>query len=284
MSFERRRRGPRIGSIRWAKVARSRWTVGGVMLLITFGVGYWIAIGVLFPPSEDPTDTPFVPLPDFSGLTRAQANERLEGAGLTATVRARMRHPTAPPEVVLAQSPLPGQLARPGSEVELTLSDGPPTRTIPAVGGLATAQAAELLRAMGFEVEIRRQASGGRAGVRGTDPGAGTRLTLPARVVLLVSEGAPIVQVPDLRGRHVDDVESLLAQANLRLGAVRYDPEATEAPGRVISHTPTAGFDVRGGSFISILVAGEPPDPVDADSGDTEGGPDVDAEGSAEGT
>jgi serine/threonine-protein kinase len=271
MSFERRRHGPKLATVQWETIARSRWTIASVMVLITFMVGYWIAIGVLFPPSDDPTDTPLVPLPDFSGLTFALASERLEGAGLVAKVQARMRHPTAPPEAVLAQSPLPGQLARPGSEVGLTLSDGPPTRTIPEVEGLATAQAAELLRAMGFEVEVRREASGGRAGVRGTDPAAGTRLALPSRVVLLVSEGAPIVQVPDLRGRHVDDIESLLADADLQLGAVRYDPEAAEAPGRVISHTPTAGFDVRGGSFISVLVAGEPPDSVDVDSGDAPG-------------
>jgi serine/threonine-protein kinase len=265
MSFERRRPSvPRVGAVDWERLARSRWTIAGVMVLITYFVGYWIAVGVLFPPSEDPTDTPFVPMPDFAGLTLAQASDRLAGAGLVPRVQARLRHPTAPPEVVLAQSPLPGQLARPGSEVGLTLSDGPPTRTIPQVDGLATAQAAELLRAMGFEVEIRREASGGRAGVRGTDPDAGTSLTLPARVVLLVSEGAPIVQVPDLRGRHVDDVQSLLEDAGLQLGAVRYQPDAAEAPGRVISHTPTAGFDVRGGGFVSVLVAGEPPDSIDA--------------------
>lgn len=271
MSFQRRRRVPKIGRVQWGKFARSRWAAAGGMVLITFFIGYRIATGVLFPPSEDPIDTPLVPLPDFSGLTFAQASDRLEGAGLVAKVQARMRHPTAPPEVVLAQSPLPGQLARPGSEVGLTLSDGPSTRTIPEVRGLAAAQAAELLRAMGFEVEIRREASGGRAGVRGTDPEAGTRLGLPSRVLLLVSEGAPIVQVPDLRGRHVDDVEFLLEEAGLRLGTVRYDPEAAEAPGRVISHTPTAGFDVRDGSLVSVLVAGEPPDSVEAEPTDSPG-------------
>jgi serine/threonine-protein kinase len=273
MSFERRRPSvPRIGAVNWERLARSRWTIAGVMLLITFFVGYWIAVGVLFPPSDDPTDTPFLPVPDFAGLTFAQASDRLEGAGLVPKVQARLRHPTEPLEVVLAQSPLPGQLARPGSEVGLTLSDGPPTRAIPEVEGLATVQAAELLRAMGFEVEIRREALGGRAGVRGTDPDAGTQLTLPARVGLLVSEGAPIVQVPDLRGRHVDDVQSLLEEAGLQLGAVRYDPDADEAPGRVISHTPTAGFDARGGGFVSVLIAGAPPDSVDAEPPENAGG------------
>ena len=271
MSFQRRRHVPKIRRVEWGRLARSRWAVAGGMVLVTFFVGYWIASGVLFPPSEDPTDTPFVPLPDFAGLTFAQASDRLQGAGLVAKVQTRMRHPTAPPEVVLAQSPLPGQLARPGSEVGLTLSEGPSMGTIPDVEGLAAAQAAQLLRAMGFEVEIRREASGGRAGVRGTDPEAGARLSLPSRVVLLVSGGAPIVQVPDLRGRHVDDVEFLLEETGLQLGAVRYDPQAAEAPGRVISHTPTAGFDVRGGALVSVLVAGEPPDSVDAEPIDSPG-------------
>jgi serine/threonine-protein kinase len=251
---------------------RSRVGRGLAVVLVTFFLGYLVATGLLFPRAGDPTDTPLIPVSDFTGLTFADASGRIEEAGLEAVVRTRMRHATEVSEVVLAQSPLPGQLAQPGSDVALTLSDGPEVVTVPALEGLAMAQAAELLRAMGFEVEIRRaEVRDGRTGVRGTDPEAGTLVTLPTRVELLVSEGAPVVQVPDLRGRHIDDIEGLLTDADLQLGALRYDPEATQAADRVVSHTPPPGWDVRAGAFVSVLVAGEAPDSVPEDPSDGPG-------------
>ena len=272
MSFQRRRGFPGLNMGRLTGWLRSRVGRGLAVVLVTFFLGYLIATGWLFPRAGDPTDTPLIPVSDFTGLPFADASRRIEEADLEAVVGTRMRHASEASDVVLAQSPLPGQLAQPGSDVALTLSDGPEALTVPSLEGLAMAQAAELLRAMGFEVEIRRaEVRDGRTGVRGTDPEAGTLLTLPARVELLVSEGAPVVQVPDLRGRHIDDIEGLLTDADLQLGAIRYEPDATQAAGRVVSHTPPPGWDVRGGAFVSVLVAGEPPDSIPEDPPDGPG-------------
>ena len=151
----------------------------------------------------------------------------------------------------------------------MALSSGPAARIVPELGGLGGPEAARLLRALGFDVEItqRRQAGAG-AGVIETDPPAGTRLYVPADVVLVVSEGTPIVRVPDLLGRHMDDIAMLLEEAELQMGAIRFQPGAPEAPGRVVSQSPASGSSLRGGGFVTVVVAGSPPDSMAADIAD----------------
>ena len=100
-------------------------------VLVAFFLGYLLATGWLFPTTEDPTDTTLIPVSDFGGLSFSDASGRIEEAGLEPVIGTRMRHATEAPDVVLAQSPLPGQLAEPGSEVALTLSEGPEARTVP---------------------------------------------------------------------------------------------------------------------------------------------------------
>lgn len=266
MKLTRRTRSLQFDRERLERIARSRPGRATAVTLLTFAVGYFIAATWLFPATEDPTDTALVEVPDLRSMMEEEAAERVRGLGLVPLVKARVRHPTAAPGAVVAHSPLPGQVARPGAEIVLTLSAGQESRVIPDLAGLSGNQAARLLRQMGFEVELRRVSEGGdRAGVLESSPAPGTRVSVPSPIRLVVAEGVRNVPVPDLAGRHVADVEGLLTAAELRLGAIRYRPDAADAPGRVISQSPPSGFAIRAGSFVSIVVAGEPPDPAAAD-------------------
>jgi len=234
-----------------------------------FFLGYLISASWLFPAAEDPTDARLVDVPDLHLQTTGDASSRLEGVGLRLAVGFRLNHPNAAPGTVIAQSPLGGQVARPGDSVRVTLSAGPETRVVPDLAGLGDSQASRLLRGLGFEVRVVRETGPEeRAGVLRTRPPAGTRLETPARVELVVSEGAAVVEVPDLRGRHVDDVVPALEVLELQLGAIRYQLDAAAAPGRVVSQSPAAGSSLRGGGFISIVVAGTPPDSMATDLAD----------------
>jgi len=274
MSFERRpgarRAGhpslPRLrlpGGLLRHPVAR-----GAAVTLATFLTGYFVAASWLFPAGEDPTDATFVDVPDLEGLAEADAGQRLSDLGLTLQVATRIHDDELASGAVLAQSPLPGQVARPGDTVAVTLSRGPASRLVPELEGISAVEAARLLRTLGFEVEIVERREGGPAGVIESRPEAGTRLHVPAKVELVVGEGAPIVDVPDLRGRHVDDIAPILEEGQLQMGAIRYRVDAPEAPGRVVSQSPAAGSVLRAGGFVSIVVAGTPPDSMAADIAD----------------
>ena len=230
-----------------------------------FGVGYAYAAIRLFPAAEDPTDVDFTEIPDLTGVSLAEAGARLSALGLVSTEQGSLHHREIPAGAVVAQRPLPGQLARAGDTIVLTTSAGIETRVVPDLAGLPSGEAATLLTRLGFEIDIEETDESAVAGTIRTEPAAGTSLPLPARVRLFVSQGRAIVAVPDLQGRHVDDLELLLEEVDLRLGAVRYQVEAPEVPGRVIFQSPAAGSALRGDGFVSVIVAGTPPDSATAD-------------------
>ncbi|MCY3698525.1 MAG: PASTA domain-containing protein [Gemmatimonadetes bacterium] len=229
------------------------------------GIGYAFAAIRLFPAAEDPTDVDFTEIPDLTGVSLAEAGERLSALGLVSTEQGRLHHGEIPVGGVVAQRPLPGQLARAGDTIVLTTSAGIEMRRVPDLAGLPGGQAATLLTRLGFEIDVEETDESAVAGVIRTEPDAGTSLPLPARVRLFISQGKAIVSVPDLQGRHVDDLELLLEEIDLRLGAVRYQVEAPEVPGRVIFQSPAPGSPLRGEGFVSVIVAGTPPDPATAD-------------------
>ncbi|MXX78773.1 MAG: PASTA domain-containing protein [Gemmatimonadales bacterium] len=232
-----------------------------------FGIGYAFAAIRLFPAAEDPTDVDFTEIPDLTGVSLAGAGERLSALGLVSTEQGRLHHGEIPVGGVVAQRPLPGQLARAGDTIVLTTSAGIETRLVPDLAGLPGREAAALLTRLGFEIEIEETDESAVTGAIRTEPPAGSSLPLPARVRLFVSQGKAIVSVPDLHGRHVDDLDLILEEVELRLGAVRYQAEAPEVQGRVIFQSPDPGAALRGDGFVSVIVAGTPPDSAAADPG-----------------
>jgi len=263
LSFQRRVKRAGSGSV--GRLIRGPGGRAALLTLATFVLGYTISARWLFPSEEDPTQGDFTEIPDLSGVPLDVAVTRARDLGLEARSEGALHHPEMEAGSVIAQSPLPGQVARPGDTLHLTLSAGPESRLVPDLVGLAGDEGATLLRRSGFDVDIIRSRLPARAGVIETRPAAGTRLALPATVELVIAEGAAIVVVPDLRGRHVDDVEAILEEGQLRLGSIRYQVDAPEGPGRVVSQSPAPNSSLRGDGFVSVVVAGTPPDSVNAD-------------------
>lgn len=274
----RRRREGRGGKLghRLREDRRLRWTLAALVAAVAFGLGYLAAATLLFPGEGEAADVRLAEVPDLQGLSSEEATERLQRAGLEARVEGRIHHPELEAGTVVAHSPLAGQLARAGAPVALTLSAGPPETPVPDLAGLPPTRARQVLERLGFRVETRAVPSDVPGeGVRGTEPPAGELVRVPGEVTLLVGEGPQVVVVPDLGGRHVDDVTGILENAGLQLGTVRFDPEAPQAPGRVVTQSPPAGYSLRGGGAVSVKVAGPPAEvPGDAPaevSGDAAG-------------
>lgn len=258
------------------------WAVFVAVAGLLFGGGYLAASQWLFPGSRSVAEGEVTQVPDLVGLTDDEARSSLEAAGLEFRVGTELSHPRAPEGAVLAQSPLPGGFARPGAPVEVTLSLGPEQRRVPNLQGLSGRQGRLVLERLEFRVsEDSVRSPVERGHVVGTRPQAGTRLTVPSTVTLVVSQGPQVGEVPDLVGRHVDDVPNVLEEAGFRLGEVSYDPEAFAADGRVVAQSPTAGYALRLGARVSVQVAGAPPERPSggelppgggADAGSTAGG------------
>jgi len=231
----------------------SAGVVGGALL-----VGYAIAALWLFPRVASAGDASVLRVPDVVGLSEAEGRAAAVEVGLDFRVAGGMNHRDVPEGTVLSQRPLPGQFARAGAPLDAMLSRGPEVHTLPDVAGLTERQAGIVLERLGFDVEVESREDPLPAGrAIATRPPAGTELAVPGRLVLEVSEGAPIVVVPDMRGLHIDDAVRILADAGLELGSLSFDPSAVEAPGRIVGQYPPEGYSLRAGDGVELRVAGD---------------------------
>lgn len=237
-----------------------RWALLAGVALAAAGAGYLVAAEVLFPAPSPAETGALTPVPDLRGAPLEEARGRLQEAGFSLRVSSRVPVADAEEGRVLAQRPLGGQLAPPGDTVSLTVADAAGPVRLPPLRSLREAEALRILDRMGLRVATTREAASvPRGEVVRTVPAAGETAEPGTRVQVVLSEGPPVAAVPQLVGRHIDDVRSILAGSGLELGAVRYDTAAFAAPGRVVGQSPPAGFSLRAGERVGVRVAGRPP-------------------------
>jgi len=246
--------GPREDRRRW-------WLWGLLAALVVAGA---VVAAVLLTRAET------APVPRVVGADVADAARRLRNDGFRPTIE-RVRNEAERDEVI-AQEPQPGTELEEGSEVALTVSDGPGTRAVPDVEGLTRERARSRLRAAGFRVRERREASAevddGR--VIRTLPPIGSEIEAGSTVTLVLSSGPEQVTVPSVTGRDVEEATDELEGAGLDVDVTREESE--EEAGTVLSQDPAGGTAVDEGSTVRLTVAEEPEDvevpDVDGDAED----------------
>ena len=220
--------------------------------------GYLVTVFALFPVQGPRTS--LVSVPELVGRTADEARRLLDSRGLGYVEAASLHHPEAPAGRVVAQSPLPRQMARPAAPVRVTLSLGPREQVVPDVSGLSWRQAQIVLARDGFRTDVGWVDAERDVGdVVSTDPEAGSRVQLPGDVRVLVSSGPPRVEVPDLVTHSLSESQGVLERLGLKLGKVGRDWASQEAPGTVISQSPASGTVVDRGTQIRVTVAVVPP-------------------------
>ncbi len=129
---------------------------------------------------------------------------------------------------------------------------------VPNVVGSSISVANTRLQSEGFEVEtVRDNSDKPRNTVIGQDPGGGTTADEGARVTITVSEGRPLINVPDV----VDDgrlqARRTLLAAGFKVQETR-SPSATVAINRVISQSPDGDSVKEAGGTVTIEVSTGP--------------------------
>jgi serine/threonine-protein kinase len=88
-------------------------------------------------------------------------------------------------------------------------------------------------------------------------PGIGEMLPPGGSITVVLSSGPPLVVVPDVRRRTVDEARTTLEALGLAVGTVS-EGEGPE-PGKIIETDPAAGQSVAPGTAIAITAAPETP-------------------------
>jgi eukaryotic-like serine/threonine-protein kinase len=186
-------------------------------------------------------------MPKILGLTPEEARAELEEAGLELGERREAPSGEVPEGEVATQDPAAGKELEVGTEVDLTVSSGPPQQgeadrvDVPDVSGLDADAATELLEEAGCEVVGTRERPGPepKGTVVGTDPPVGTAVASGTPVVLVVSggQGAPPAGAGDRAGSDPGAAPSSSASAAASASASA-SPEPPSGSGPAMGDPP----------------------------------------------
>ena len=131
----------------------------------------------------------------------------------------------------------------------------------PAVLNLSEAAARVKLDRTGLGMTVEDKAFSetvAKGHVLSTDPDPGERVREDGTVGVVISLGPERHEVPDLRGRSLDDAQQALADAKLEYGEAveRFHPRI--AKGRTIGTDPTAGTRLRRNTAVDVIVSKGP--------------------------
>jgi serine/threonine-protein kinase len=197
------------------------------------------------------------PVPNVVGTQLPAASTVLRNAGFG--VQVDRVTSDAPRDRVLREDPQPGTKVDAGSNVNLTVSDGPGDATVPDVTNLPGGQARTALERAGFQVTVQREASDtiDRGRATRTSPPGGSLAQRKSSVTLFLSSGPAQVSVPDVVGQSESSATAELSNAGLRTDITEQE-STSQQPGTVLSESPAAGAKVAKGSTVAVTVAKAP--------------------------
>ena len=200
-----------------------------------------------------------VTVPDVVGDVRPDAKTTLTDAGLGVGEVSTVED-SSPANTVLNQDPAAGTDVPEGTAVDLTVSSGPPSATIPEVRDLPAADAQAALETEGLTVNVseRSNAKVAAGNAVKTEPAAGQQVDVGTEVTLIVSKGPKPVTVPDVVGDVRPDAKTTLTDAGLGVGEVSTVEDSSPA-NTVLNQDPAAGTDVPEGTAVDLTVSSGPP-------------------------
>jgi beta-lactam-binding protein with PASTA domain len=192
-------------------------------------------------------------VPRVVGITQGDAIESILDAGFDEVGEiTEVYDDHVPAGEVMAANPVAGEMVPHSTRIALTVSLGPEPITIPDVVGMPEAAALTMLRddyALNVAVVYERTADQPKGNVFRTDPVAGTEGTRTQEMTLYVSDGPPLVTVPDVRGKEFKDAQKELEALGFKVTGKN---EAWNFSKVVFSQDPAPNSQVEPGSTIFL--------------------------------
>jgi beta-lactam-binding protein with PASTA domain/predicted Ser/Thr protein kinase len=207
-------------------------------------------------------------VPNLAGRTVPEAEGILATEGLTLGEVTTRSDPTVPEGQVIESVPAAGAEIAAGAPVDLVISEGSGTTTVPNVSGQVAEAARSLLQGEPylFVVSTTDEASPdvpeGR--VIRTEPAIGNAIEVGSPITLFVSTGPAPVEVPLVEGLTEAQARTELNNTGFAIIDVRLVnvPFGDPNDGRVISQTPGAGDAVDATTTIVLRIGRAEPPPT----------------------
>ena len=211
-------------------------------------------------------------VPSVRGRNRVDAEEILRNAGFGVIV---IEGPSqAEAGTVVFQEPTSGTEITEGElVVTITVSTGPGQIFVPDVREQSPFDAIQTLIGQGFRVAERREPSSDvpEGEIIDTDPPHGFPVSAGLEVFIIISDGPPLVTIPDVQGLLFDTGRLAIEREGLLIGTVTFEPvePGSTDVGRILAQTPPPDLEVAAETAVDVVV-GELSE-SDADQSDVEG-------------
>ncbi|MFD0142309.1 MULTISPECIES: Stk1 family PASTA domain-containing Ser/Thr kinase [unclassified Streptomyces] len=196
-----------------------------------------------------------VKVPNLKGKPLAEAKRLLAKEGLAPGVITSAFSEDVAQGAVISSDPEPGTERSPDSAVALTVSKGSPV-DVPDVAGASVADATRTLQDAGLSVRIATEQihSSEEAGtVAAQSLAEGSRAAKGDRIVLTVSKGPRMIEVPDVTGESADAARQALEGAGFEVKVEKTFPFLGDT---VAGQSVDGGSTAPEGSTITITIKG----------------------------
>lgn len=235
-----------------------------IALLLVFAVSYFV--------KRDRNQ--MIEVPTVLNLTEEEAVEELKTKGLKANISRYAESDNYDVGKVMEQDPSPQYKVKPGSTVNLVISQGREVE-VPDLSGMTLVQAEEALNEVGLNLgktdtdnddEVEKDL------IISQDPKQGSSVQSGSEVNLTVSLGPkePEVKntsVPDVKGQSLENARIMIENSLLTLRNVSYEYNDEVKKGNVIRQSLEANSQVEEYSTIDIVIS-EGKDPAEEESDD----------------
>jgi beta-lactam-binding protein with PASTA domain/predicted Ser/Thr protein kinase len=243
---------------------RKRRIIAIVSVLAVLLLGGVIAAAFALQGNPEPQAAASVQVPVLTGQDEATARSEIEAAGLVVGTVDTGASPTVPVGQVISSDPAGGAQVEVGSTVDLVISGGPDTITVPNVVGLTEDRALSTLEGAGFTnvTSVPTDSLEDKGTVVGVSPDEGGQAAPGAPIRLQISTGT--IDLPDVAGKTEAQARDVLVEAGFSAGQISTSSvERDDVPqGTVVGTEPGTGTAVGAGEDIVLLVAvPTPPEP-----------------------
>ncbi|MER7760477.1 Stk1 family PASTA domain-containing Ser/Thr kinase [Streptomyces sp. NPDC097619] len=200
------------------------------------------------------TDNTFA-APNLVGTTFEQAVKNGDNAGVKVAKAKEEPCEDQPKGSVCSQDPTAGTDVSRGDTINVVVSTGAPKVLVPDVLNVSFDEAEKTLKDKGFQVVRKNKESERTSGtVLDQDPAGSTSVQKGSTVTLTVAKEAAKSDVPDLKGKNIDEARKALEDADLQLGSTT-EVDSGEKAGTVVGQSLNPGDKVAPGSTVNVQIA-----------------------------
>jgi len=205
-------------------------------------------------------------VPSTAGLSQAEAEKELEGAGFEAKV-VSVHSKDVEEGLVIKSEPSGGQTTTKGTEVLLEVSSGPKLAKVPVLVGSQRSLAVQQIRGRGFTPSVEETVSKEPAGqVIRQSPSAGSQLPPGSTVSITVSKGEEKATIPNLIGKLRSEAVEAVRAEGLKPTVQEQETEVPSQVGRVTDQFPPPSSEVKPGSTVTLVVGKAAPETAEPET------------------